>query len=233
MPTPEQISLYRDVQNKAKLVMQKLPTMLTPDDSESSIAEKAYQLLCEAGLTETWYYDCPALVLAGERSCLSISGRFYQASQSAIGGKNLISVDLSPALGQVWGDYSRTFAFEFGAYTEQPKTLEYKNGLNFVRQLHKEMKVWLTPETSFHQLFHWANVRIRESGFVNLDFRSNLGHSLCADREQRLFIQADNHRALAECDFFSFEPFIRLKGGHWGFKHEDVFYFDQNELLCL
>lgn len=233
MPTPEQISSYREVQSKAKLVMQKLPALLTPEDTERSIADKAYQLLCNKGLPDTWYYDCPALVLAGGRSCLSISGRYYQASDVAIGGKNLISIDLSPAMGDVWGDYSRTFAFEFGAYTEQPKTLEYKNGLNFVRQLHREMKTWLRPDTSFHQLFHWANVRIRESGFVNLDFRSNLGHSLCADREQRLFIQADNPLALAECDFFSFEPFIRLKGGHWGFKHEDIFYFDQNELLCL
>lgn len=234
MPQLEQIQSYREVQHKAKWVMTQLGCQITPEDSEKSIAQKAYALLCEQGLPDTWYYDCPALVLAGGRSCLSISGKYYQASEEKIGGKNLVSIDLSPCFDGVWGDYSRTFAIEFGETTETPKTLEYQNGLNFVRQLHTEMKHWLTPQSSFHQLFQWANVRIRESGFVNLDFRSNVGHSLSQDREQRAFIQAENHLALGEIDFFSFEPFIRLKGGHWGFKHEDVFYFDhEGQLTCL
>jgi Xaa-Pro aminopeptidase len=226
MPSLDQINHYREVQDAAKSAMARLPALLSVEDSELSIAEKAHDLLSQSGFPDTWYYDCPALVLAGSRSCLSISGKQYQASQEKLGGKNLISIDLSPSKEGVWGDYSRTFAFEFGVYVEQPKTLEYCNGLRFLTQLHEEMMQWLRPEVSFHQLFQWTNVRIRESGFVNLDFRSNVGHSLESQRELRQFIQANNHLALSAVDFFSFEPFVRLKGGHWGFKHEDIFYFN-------
>lgn len=234
MPDLHTIKAYRDIQDRAKLVMTQLPHLLCADDTEHSIAEKAYQLLCAQGLRETWYYDCPALVLAGTRSCLSISGRQYQASQEKLGGKNLISIDLSPSKDGIWGDYSRSFAFEFGNYVEQAKTLEYQNGLHFLKALHEEMLGWVKPNTSFHQLFQWANVRIRESGFVNLDFRSNVGHSLELERELRQYIQANNHQDLSSVNFFSFEPFVRIKGGHWGFKHEDIYYFDQSErLACL
>ena len=234
MPSLEQIQHYRQIQDAAKSAMARLPSLLSIDDSERSIAQKAHDLLCQSGYPDTWYYDCPALVLAGSRSCLSISGKEYQASDEKIGGKNLISIDLSPAKEGVWGDYSRTFAFEFGSFVEQPKTMEYRNGLRFLSQLHEEMMLWLRPEVSFHQLFQWTNVRIRESGFVNLDYRSNVGHSLESQRELRQFIQSHNHLPLSEVDFFSFEPFVRLKGGHWGFKHEDIFYFDQaGRLTCL
>jgi Xaa-Pro aminopeptidase len=226
MPSLDQINRYRAVQDAAKSTMACLPALLSIEDSELSIAQKAHDLLRQSGFPDTWYYNCPALVLAGNRSCLSISGKQYQPSEEKIGGKNLISIDLSPAKADVWGDYSRTFAFEFGVYAEQPKTLEYRNGLRFLTQLHEEMLHWLRPEISFHQLFQWTNVRIRESGFVNLDFRSNVGHSLESQRELRQFIQSNNHLALSAVDFFSFEPFIRLKGGQWGFKHEDIFYFN-------
>ncbi|MFC3178086.1 M24 family metallopeptidase [Undibacterium amnicola] len=234
MPDILQIQAHQKVQHCAKTVMAQLPHLLIAEDSEYTIAAKAYQLLCEQGLTETWYYDCPALVLAGTRSCLSISGREYQASQEKLGGKNLISIDLSPSLDTVWGDFSRTFAFEFGSYVEHAKTLEYQNGLSFLRKLHEEMCNWVRPNTSFHQLFQWANVRIRESGFVNLDFRTNVGHSIEVQRERRQYIQANNHQLISSIDFFSFEPFIRLKGGHWGFKHEDIYYFGEDDkLICL
>ncbi len=204
----------------------RLPVLLQTEAAELSIATKAQQLLRELGYPHTWYYECHALVLLGSRSCLSISGKHYQASDEKIGGKNLVSIDLSPLHNTIWGDHSRTFAFEFGAYVEEPKTLEYKNGLQFQKQLQKEMMQWVKPSTSFHSLFNWANVRIRESGFVNLDFRSNVGHSIAPELEERQYIQLNNHALLGTVDFFSFEPFVRLKGGNWGFKQEDIYFFD-------
>ena len=47
------------------------------------------------GLTETWYYDCPALVLSGERTSVSASGRDYKPSNMPLGDFNLVTVDLS------------------------------------------------------------------------------------------------------------------------------------------
>lgn len=233
MPSFQQVSACRIVQNAAKAVLQQLPHLLDAHDTESSIATKALQLLSDAGYPNTWYYDCPVLVLLGSRSCLSVSGKYYQASEEKIGGKNLVSIDLSPLHHPIWGDYSRTFAFEFGVYVVEPKTLEYKNGLQFQKQLHREMMQWVKPSTSFHSLFNWANVRIRESGFVNLDFRSNVGHSIAPELEERQFIQLNNHTLLGEVDFFSFEPFVRLKGGNWGFKQEDIYFFDESGNLAL
>jgi len=87
------------------------------------------------------------------------------------------------------------------------------------------------PQTTFGQLFDWANMRIRQNGFVNLDYRNNVGHSIATDRDQRQFIETNNKALLADVPFFSFEPFIRLKGGKWGFKHEGIFYFNDQGLL--
>lgn len=233
-PNPQQIQQFRQVQAAAKAVLRDLPALLTMHDSEMSIAQKATGMLAELGYSDTWYYDCPAQVLLGSRSCLSISGKSYKPNDEQLGGTNLVSIDLSPMLGEIWGDYSRTFAYELGAWVSQPKTREYQNGFQFQQHIHQELMKWLKPQHTLHQLFEWANVRIREKGFVNLDFRGNVGHSIVSKREDRHFIQADDHTPLGDIQFFSFEPFVRIKGGHWGFKHEDIYFFDQaDNLQCL
>lgn len=233
-PDLRTIEQYRQIQDAAKKVLRELPSQLSIHDTEASIASKAVTMLAELDYHETWYYDCPAQVLLGSRSCLSISGRQYSPQNEAIGGKNLISIDLSPKVGDIWGDCSRTFAFEFGTWVENPKTREYLNGFQFQQYIHAELMRWLKPHHTLHQLFDWANVRIREKGFVNLDFRGNVGHSIVTHRDDRHFIQADDHTQLGDILFFSFEPFVRVKGGHWGFKHEDIYYFnEQEQLVCL
>jgi Xaa-Pro aminopeptidase len=215
----------------AKTVLSRLPSQLTIYDTEATIAQKAVQMLAQLGYSDTWYYDCPAQVLLGSRSCLSISGKSYEPHNEPLGGSNLVSIDLSPMKGNVWGDYSRTFAYELGLWVEHPKTREYQNGFQFQHYIHQELIHWLKPHHTLHQLFEWANVKIREKGFVNLDFRGNVGHSLALTRDERHFIQADDHTPLGDIMFFSFEPFVRVKGGHWGFKHEDVYYFDDQDKL--
>ena len=35
-----------------------------------------------------------------------------------------------------------------------------------------------------------------------------------------------NHEPLGSVNFFTFEPHIRKAGGRWGFKHENIYYFD-------
>jgi Xaa-Pro aminopeptidase len=227
MPTEEQIATHRKAQTAAKSVLDRLPDVITANDTEQSIASKAHEMLSALGYPETWYYHCPALVLLGSRSCLSVSGKDYQASNEKVGSANLISVDLSPTADQYWGDCARSFPIENGKFTTKPKLLEFKNGIHFLDQLQQQMLRIARPETSFGQLFDWANVRIRESGFVNLDYRNNVGHSIAISREDRQFIQSSNTIKLGDAPFFSFEPFVRRKGGSWGFKHEDIFFFNQ------
>lgn len=231
MPTELQIATHRKAQSAAKSVLDRLLEAITPNDTERSIATKAHEMLSELGYPETWYYHCPALVLLGSRSCLSVSGKDYQASNERVGSVNLVTIDLSPTDEQIWGDCARSFAIENGKVTTTPKSLEFKNGMLFLQQLQQQMLRIARPELSFGQLFDWANVRIRESGFVNLDYRNNVGHSIAISREERQFIQTNNAIALGDAPFFSFEPFVRLKGGNWGFKHEDIFFFNQTGLL--
>lgn len=227
MPSAQQIAEHRKAQDTAKAVLARLPEIIDGSDTEQTIVSKAHQMLCELGCPETWYYDCPALVLLGSRSCLSVSGKVYQAGHEKVGAANLITVDLSPIQQHYWGDCARSFAIENGKVTANPSLLELKNGIHFLEHLQLQMMKIVRPETSFGQLFDWANVRIRESGFVNLDYRNNVGHSITSSSEEREFIRANNAIKLGDIPFFSFEPFVRLKGGNWGFKHEDIFFFNQ------
>ncbi|MFZ6689001.1 M24 family metallopeptidase [Undibacterium sp. SXout11W] len=231
MPTELEISQHRQVQTAAKSALARLENLITAEDTEKSIAMKAHELLKEQGYPNTWYYDCPALVLLGSRSCVSISGRDYEARDERVGTSNLITVDLSPVHNQAWGDCARSFAIENGKVTKTPQLLEFKNGLAFLDQMHAQMLKLVRPQTTFGQLFDWANMRIRQNGFVNLDYRNNVGHSIATDRDQRQFIETNNKALLADVPFFSFEPFIRLKGGKWGFKHEGIFYFNDQDVL--
>ena len=72
-----EIEKYRAVQTIAKIVLAELASSLRATDSERTIADRAVELLAAQGITETWYYNCPAFVLLGSNSCQSISGREY------------------------------------------------------------------------------------------------------------------------------------------------------------
>ena len=231
MPTQLDIDQHRLVQTAAKSVLAKLESLITADDTEKSIASTAHQLLIEEGYPETWYYECPALVLLGSRSCVSISGKEYEPREERVGTSNLVTIDLSPVRNHCWGDCARSFAVENGKVTNSPQLLEFQNGMGFLEQMHAQMVRLVRPQTSFGQLFDWANMRIRQNGFVNLDYRSNVGHSIATDRDHRQFIESNNNALLADVPFFSFEPFIRLKGGKWGFKREGIFYFNDLGIL--
>ncbi|MEB0284889.1 hypothetical protein, partial [Sphingomonas sp. 10B4] len=76
--TELEIEQHRQIQAAAKAVLSQLASLITAEDSEKSIADKAHRLLQDQGYPDTWYYACPALVLLGSRSCVSISGRDYQ-----------------------------------------------------------------------------------------------------------------------------------------------------------
>jgi len=231
MPTEPDINQHRQVQTAAKSVLARLEQLITADDTEKSIALKAHGLLVEQGYPDTWYYTCPALVLLGSRSCVSISGKEYEPREERVGTSNLVTIDLSPVRDRFWGDCARSFAIENGKVTKSPQLLEFKNGMGFLVQMHTQMLKLARPQTTFGQLFDWANMRIRQNGFVNLDYRGNVGHSIATDRDLRQFIESNNSAQLAEVPFFSFEPFIRLKGGKWGFKHEGIYYFNDQGVL--
>ncbi len=199
-----------------------------PESTEASIASVAIDYLSEHGITETWYYDSPALVLAGNRSCISISGRDYVPADEPLGEHNLVTVDLSPCVGEVWGDCSRSFAIENGSFVVMPCQPEFRRGFDTQTILHSEMRGFVSPDTRFSDLSEFANELIASLGYVNLDFLGNVGHSIARTREDRIYIDAANKNELSSVPLFTFEPHIRELNGDWGFKHENVYFFDEN-----
>lgn len=219
------IPLNQPVQAAAKAVLQRLAGRITPNSTERSIASAAAQMLAEAGYPDTWYYNCPAFVLLGARSKASLSGRSYEPGDEPVGLHNLVTVDLSPRSDDLWGDCARSFYVEDGVARQIPATVEFLSGYEAEQRLHQAMCSFVRPHTTFHELHEFANGLIRAAGFENLDFLGNLGHSICRSRDERLYIEAGNHRRLAEVACFTFEPHISERGGCWGFKHENIYYF--------
>lgn len=219
---------HQVVQLAAKNVLEELNEEITSTSTESSIAAFTAKRLSELGFPDTWYHSCQSLVLAGNRSCLSISGREYSPSDEVFGDENLITVDLSPCAGTVWGDCARSFAIESGVVTNNSKHPQFHCGFNAQTKLHKAMHGFASPSVSFHQLHEFVNDLISSMGFVNLDFLGNVGHSIVTSLEDRVYIEPGNHHELGSVHLFTFEPHIRHKTGIWGFKHENIYYFDES-----
>ena len=217
---------YRHVQAAAKAVHERLASFIRPQSTEQSIVASCIQLLSDQGITETWYHNVPAFVLLGSRSCLSISGRDYMPSNEPVGETNLVTVDLSPMLGTVWGDCARSYYVESGVCTTKPCLAEFLEGAQAETELHNTMKNFVSPQTRFSELYEFGNELVHSLGFENLDFLRNLGHSIEHQPSQRRFIDKSCNETLDAVQFFTFEPHIRKRGGGWGFKHENIYYFN-------
>jgi Xaa-Pro aminopeptidase len=227
----EYIEKYRQVQSIAKQVHLELANTISDLDSEETISEKAINFLATHGVTETWYHNCPAFVLLGSRSCLSISGRNYIPSNEQVGMYNLITVDLSPSIGGLWGDCARTFFVEDGHCVKKPKSLEFIKGLELQKYLHNSLFEFVKPDTTFEDLYYYGNSLIENEGFKNLDFLGNLGHSIEKKSKDRRYIEKYNSCRLSDSKLFTFEPHVCAINSNWGFKHENIYYFNKDGML--
>ncbi len=227
-----ELDSYREVQNIAKRVHDHLGLFINSASTEHFIAAKAEELLSEFGATETWYHHVPALVLLGSRSCLSISGKAYTPGTEEVGETNVITVDLSPLVGDIWGDCARSYFVEGGQCVACPSCTFYADGLATELELHELMKSFVCPETLFSELYEYGNKQIELLGYENLDFLGNLGHSIEKKTAHRKFIDKTCHAQLNEVAYFTFEPHIRKVSDKWGYKHENIYYFDKSGTVC-
>ena len=95
------------------------------------------------------------------------------------------------------------------------------------------MREIATPKTSMHDLFSVINQAIEHMGYKNLDFRGNFGHSIEKHMDDRRYIEANNQTRLGDCDLFTFEPHICRTNDKWGFKIENIYYFEDNKAAPL
>lgn len=228
-----EISPYLHVQNIALRVLRDIVPFIKSGTRECSIADICTRLLEQYGAKDSWYHNVPALVLVGERTTLSVTGKEYRPSDVAIRSYDLVTIDLSPTINDFWGDCARSYIVSSGSVKPIAKSSYLYHGLRTERELHSLMREIATPETSMHQLHSIFNESIETRGYKNLDFRGNLGHTIERHLDERRYIEANNQILLGDCDMFTFEPHICRTDENWGFKMENIYYFENDKAIPL
>ena len=95
------------------------------------------------------------------------------------------------------------------------------------------MKEIVSPDMTFEELYYQMNDYIKDEGYINLDFMGNLGHSIVRQKDDRVYIEKGNNKKLGDVNFFTFEPHISVDGSKYGYKREDIYYFENGVLKKL
>lgn len=227
---------YAEVQNIAKQTIEYLKMTIKVRMSLNEIRKLAEDKMLSLGADSFWYWDIGAFVFAGDETTLSVSGKNYRTSERLIAENDIITVDLSPQVGDIWGDYARTIILENGKIIDAINDIqnnEWRNGLLTEDRLHSELANFVTPETTFEQLYFHINDVIDKLGYINLDFMRNLGHSIERRKQDRIYIEKGNQHKLGEVNYFTFEPHISKAGSKFGYKKENIYYFENGKLKKL
>ncbi len=197
---------YKTVQEIAKQTMHDIRQVIKPGMRLTQVRQLCEEKMLALGADSFWYWDVGAFCFAGEDTTVSVSGKNYQTSDRRIQENDIITIDLSPQCGQIWGDYARTIILENGQVTDEISTIknaEWKAGLQMEDLLHAELRRFVTPDTSFEELYFHINEMIRQNGFENLDFMGNLGHSIVQRKEDRIYIEKGNTAKLSAVSLFT------------------------------
>ena len=227
---------YSQIQLAAKQTIEYIKNTIKPGMNLLEIRKLSEEKLLELGADSFWYWDVGAFVFAGDETTVSVSGKQYVTSDRVIGNNDIITIDLSPQAGNIWGDYARTIIVENGMAVEDiglVENSEWKSGLQMEEKLHIELLRFATKETTFEELYYHMNEYIVENGFVNLDFMGNLGHSIVKTKGDRVYIEKGNMTKLGDVKYFTFEPHIAFPDSKYGYKKENIYYFNENGLIEL
>ena len=227
---------YSQIQQTAKQTIAYIKKIIKPGMKLFDIRKLCEEKLLELGADSFWYWDVGAFVFAGDETTVSVSGKQYVTSDKIIENNDIITIDLSPQVGNIWGDYARTIIVENGEVVDDIELIqnqEWKSGLQMEEKLHAELFRFVTKETTFEELYYHMNEFIVENGFVNLDFMGNLGHSIVKVKGDRIYIEKGNKAKLGEVNYFTFEPHIAFPDSKYGYKKENIYYFDETGLVEL
>ena len=224
---------YCKIQLAAKQTIEYIKKVIKPEINLLEIRKLCEEKMLELGADSFWYWDVGAFVFAGDETTISVSGKQYVTSDRVIDIDDIITIDLSPQTGNIWGDFARTIIVENGKVVEdvaQIENSEWKSGLQMEEKLHEELLRFATKETTFEELYYHMNDFIVKNGFINLDFMGNLGHSIVKDKGDRVYIEKGNIQKLSDVKYFTFEPHIAFPNSKYGYKKENIYYF-ANEIL--
>ena len=148
-----------NVQKIAKDTMNFAKNNIHSGMSLLEVRELCERKLIELGADKFWYWNVGALVFSGDETAISISGKGYHTSDRLIVEDDIITIDLSPQYKEIWGDYARTIIVQNGNVvdTDSIKNTEWKNGILTEKLLHQKMCEFVTPQTTFEELYFHIN----------------------------------------------------------------------------
>lgn len=228
--------LYFKVQSIAKGTIDYAKEIIKPGLNLVELRKMCENKIFELGADSFWYYNVGAFIFAGNETTKSVSGKDYITSNYIIKNNDIITIDLSPQIKNIWGDYARTIIIENGKVVDeinQIQNAEWKNGLLVEKELHSELLNFATSNTTFEELYYHMNDFIKKCGYINLDFNGNLGHSIVKNKNRRIYIEKGNKKKLSEVKYFTFEPHISTPNSHFGYKKENIYYFNNDKLIEL
>ena len=228
--------LYFKVQSIAKGTIDYAKEIIKPGLNLVELRKMCENKMLELGADSFWYYNVGALIFAGDETTKSVSGKEYITSDYIIKNDDIITIDLSPQIKNIWGDYARTIIIENGKVVDeinQIQNAEWKNGLLIEKELHSELLNFATSNTTFEELYYHMNDFIKKCGYINLDFNGNLGHSIVKNKNRRIYIEKGNTKKLSDIKYFTFEPHISTPNSHFGYKKENIYYFNNDKLIKL
>lgn len=230
------MSEYEDVQDIARQAMETTRASLRPGQTLIEVRERCEATMRGLGADSFWYWGIGAFVFAGPATVLSVSGRDYRTPDTVLGENELITLDLSPQRGGIWGDFARTLIIEDGEPLEDPSDTsnsEWREGIWSEHELHATLVGTATPDMTFEELALIMNAHISQLGYENLDFLGNLGHSIAKRSTDRVYIERGNHAVLDSVELLTFEPHIRRPNGNFGYKHENIYRFNGTRLQAI
>ena len=131
---------YNDVQKIAKETIEYIKTEIRPGILLTEVRRLCEEKMMLLGADSFWYWDIGAFVFAGDETTVSASGKEYTTSERVIEFNDIITIDLSPQIGDTWGDYARTIIIENGCVVKSVDTIkcdEWRDGLLMEGKLHK------------------------------------------------------------------------------------------------
>ena len=227
---------YSEVQKIAKDTIEHIKSKITAGMNLTDIRKLCENKMLASGVDSFWYWDIGAFVFSGDETTISVSGRDYVTSDRIIAPDDIITIDLSPQNNNIWGDYARTIILENDKVVDDINSIrndEWRAGLLMEEELHKELIAFATPQTTFEELYYHINQLITDRGFINLDFLGNLGHSIAKNKNDRIYIEKGNKALLSSVDYFTFEPHISVPDSKYGYKKENIYYFNSDKLIEL
>jgi methionine aminopeptidase len=226
----------KEVQKIAKDTIKYIRNIIKPGMNLIDVRKLCEDKMLELGADSFWYWNVGAFIFSGDETTISISGKRYQTSNKIIQENDIITIDLSPQNHNIWGDFARTIVIENGLVINNIDDIqnnEWKKSLKIEEILHCELLKFVTVDTTFEELYYHMNSLIKRHGFINLDFLGNLGHSIVTKNEDRIYIEKGNHQKLSNVNYFTFEPHISIPNSLYGYKKENIYYFDENKLKIL